>query len=194
MLRPMNDALQPALYALAASDAPVRAIAIFCAGGLLYAMVALWVLLVASAHARLSLTVVARTAVLLVVSLALAKALNHVILDPRPYLVDHVAPLMTVSHDNGFPSDHVLLAAALTATLWWFARRWIALFAIGTLLVLLGRLGVGAHHLLDVAGSIGIVVVVALVLSALPVPPAWNAPLPAFAARGARPHGQPTAR
>ena len=46
------------------------------------------------------------------------------------------------------------LAAALTAGLWWLGRRFMVPFAAGTLLIMLGRLGVGAHHTLDVAGSV----------------------------------------
>jgi len=72
--------------------------------------------------------------------------LEQVTVTPRPYLVTHTRPLIPTSHDNGFPSDHTLLAAALTASLWWIDRRWLGAFALGTLLVLVGRLGVGAHH------------------------------------------------
>jgi len=40
-----------------------------------------------------------------------------------------------------------------------------------------GRLGIGAHHTIDVLGAVGIVGATALVASALPLPAAWNRPL-----------------
>jgi len=48
---------------------------------------------------------------------------------------------------------------------------------VGTLLVMLGRLAVGAHHTEDVVGSVVIVAVVALGAAALRFPPAWDRPL-----------------
>jgi membrane-associated phospholipid phosphatase len=43
--------------------------------------------------------------------------------------------------------------------------------------MLIGRLGVGAHHTLDVLGSLAIAVVAALVAALLPLPAAWRRPL-----------------
>lgn len=89
----------------------------------------------------------------------------------------HTHSLIPVSHDNGFPSDHTLLAAALTASLWWIDRRLLLAFAGGTLLVMLGRLGVGVHHTLDVLGAVGIAAVAAVVVRAVPLPATWDRPL-----------------
>jgi len=50
-------------------------------------------------------------------------------------------------------------------------------------LVMIGRLGVGAHHTLDVLGSVAIVAVAARVARAIPLPARWAAPL--FPARRA---------
>jgi len=91
--------------------------------------------------------------------------------------VEQAHPLIPVVRDNGFPSAHTLRAATLTATLWWIDRRALAAFAVGTLLVMAGRLGIGAHHTIDVLGAVGIVVTAALVVAALSLPMAWNRPL-----------------
>jgi membrane-associated phospholipid phosphatase len=125
----------------------------------------------------LSVAAAARIVALGVLAYLVSKALAHVIVDPRPYIVTHTRPLIPLAHDNGFPSDHVLLAAALTASLWWIDRRWLVTFATGTTLVLLGRLGIGAHHTVDVLGSVAIAAGVGLILAVAPLPPAWNAPL-----------------
>jgi undecaprenyl-diphosphatase len=108
------------------------------------------------------------------VAYVVTKLLTHVIVDPRPYLVAHVCPLFPVAHDNGFPSDHTLLAAVLPVSLWWIDRHLMLPLALGTLLVMMGRLGIAAHHTIDVLGSMTIAVAAALVVGALPLPAAWQ--------------------
>ncbi|HEX8035798.1 MAG TPA: phosphatase PAP2 family protein, partial [Ktedonobacterales bacterium] len=93
------------------------------------------------------------------------------------YVVAHQQPIVPIAHDNGFPSDHTLMAMVLTTSLWWLWRRFVPYFAVGTLLVMLGRLGIGAHHTFDVVGSVVIVLVVALVVGMLPLPRAWTTPI-----------------
>ncbi len=170
----MHDPLQHALYTLASGHAPLRALAIVCASYLVYVMAVAWVVVAVSRRAALSVAVVARLAVMVALAFLASRLLGGVVADPRPYLVDHLRPLATVSHDNGFPSDHALLAAALTAGLWWIDRRWLPPFAVATVLVMLGRLAIGAHHTLDVTGSVAIVLVAALVAALLPLPTAWR--------------------
>lgn len=82
--------------------------------------------------------------------------------DPRPFVVDGQAPLIPHGPDNGFPSDHTTLGAAIAAALlpW---RRWLA----GCLLVVAA--GVGAarvaahvHHVPDVVSGLLIGIACAL--------------------------------
>jgi membrane-associated phospholipid phosphatase len=70
-----------------------------------------------------------------------------------------------------------LLVSALWASLWWIDRRWLGAFVVGVVLVGLGRLGVGAHHTLDVVGSLAIAAGAALVVALLPLPAAWQRPI-----------------
>ncbi len=173
----MHDVIQQGVQALATQNTVTREVAVLCATVVIALLAAAW-LVVAVRHRRtLTLTPMARIAALAVLALLLAKVSTHVISDPRPYLVDHVAPLTPLTRDNGFPSDHTLLAAVLAASLWWIDRRLIVPFAVGVVLVMLGRLGVGAHHTIDVLGSVAITLVAAFIVRALPVPARWNAPL-----------------
>jgi undecaprenyl-diphosphatase len=166
----MTDPIQQALQSAASQDAVTRDLAV----DVVYLLGLAWLILALWRRAALSAAIIARIVVLLVLAYAASKVLNGLVIDPRPYIVAHVQPLTAVGHDNGFPSDHTLLAAALTASLWWIERRAIMPFAVGTLLVMLGRLGVGAHHTLDVLGSVAIVVVAALVAGAIPMPAEWT--------------------
>jgi membrane-associated phospholipid phosphatase len=173
----MHDMIQQGMEALAAHNAVTRAVAVLCATVVIVLLAVAW-LIVAVRHRRtLMVAEGARIAALAALALLLAKVLTHVVSDPRPYLVDHVAALTPLSHDNGFPSDHTLLAAVLAASLWWIERRLIPPFVVGVALVMLGRLGVGAHHTIDVLGSVAITLVAALVARAAPVPVRWDRPL-----------------
>jgi undecaprenyl-diphosphatase len=74
--------------------------------------------------------------------------------DPRPFKVGHFHPLIPHAADNGFPSDHALLAAFLVACVL-FARAWLATPIVATLAILVdwARVGAGIHHPIDVIGS-----------------------------------------
>jgi len=173
----VHDVIQQGVQALATQNTVTREMAVLCASVVIVLLAAAW-LVVALRHRRtLTLAATARIVALAVLALLLAKVSSHVINDPRPYLVDHVAPLTPLSRDNGFPSDHTLLAAVLAASLWWIDRRLIVAFAVGVVLVMLGRLGVGAHHTIDVLGSVAITLVAAFIVRALPVPAPWDRPL-----------------
>lgn len=74
--------------------------------------------------------------------------------DPRPFVVGHFTPLFPHDADNGFPSDHTLLAGAIAAVVWVYDRAvgW-ALFALA-LLIGISRVLAGVHHAVDIAGSL----------------------------------------
>ena len=80
----------------------------------------------------------------------------HAWTDPRPFVVDGQAPLIGHVADNGFPSDHTTLGAAVAFTvLAW--RRWLgaALFVV-SLAVGAARVAAGIHHVPDILGGLGI--------------------------------------
>jgi membrane-associated phospholipid phosphatase len=170
----MHDVIQQGLQTLASQNGVARDAVIVCAVTLLYLLGVSWLLIVVWRHARLTVATMARIVALGLLAYLAAKVLTHVIVDPRPYLVAHVRPLIPVAHDNGFPSDHTLLAAVLTVSLWWIDRRLMLPLALGTLLVMMGRLGSGAHHTIDVLGSVAIAGAAAVVVGALPLPVAWQ--------------------
>ena len=117
----MQDGIQRVVQALAYSDGFTRDAAVVCAVALVFAMAAGWLLMVYRRRAELTLATCVRIAVLFVAAYLIAKGLGHVIHDPRPYLVEHLQPLIPLAHDNGFPSDHSLLAWVLALSLAWLA-------------------------------------------------------------------------
>lgn len=87
-------------------------------------------------------------------SLLLAKVASKLYYDPRPFVAGHFTPYFSHSTDNGFPSDHTLLASFLAFTTWRFSRKagWAMLLI--AVLIGLSRVVAGVHHLLDIVGSI----------------------------------------
>jgi membrane-associated phospholipid phosphatase len=154
-----------------------RAVFVLCAVALVYLLSLAWLVVVAWQRTRLTVATAARIVALGVLAYLVSKALTRVIVDPRPFVEAHTRALIPTSRDNGFPSDHVLLVATLGASLWWIDRRWLGAFAVGVVLVGLGRLVVGAHHTLDVVGSIAIATGAALMIGLLPLPALWQRPI-----------------
>lgn len=76
--------------------------------------------------------------------------------DPRPFVVGHFLPLIPHEPDNGFPSDHTLLSAAISSLLFPFGKKPSVVAWVLTLLVGFSRIHAGIHHPIDVLGSIGI--------------------------------------
>ncbi len=106
--------------------------------------------------------VVAAALTLLLVWGAITLA-GHLWTDPRPFAVDGSTPLIAHPADNGFPSDHTVLGAAIAAAVM-FWRRWVGL---GLMLVAVAvgaaRVAAHIHHVPDVAGGLAIGIVCAVV-------------------------------
>ena len=59
-----------------------------------------------------------------VIALALLKLGSALYYDPRPFVSQHIAPLFPHAADNGFPSDHTLLAMFLAMCVLFYSSRW----------------------------------------------------------------------
>jgi membrane-associated phospholipid phosphatase len=100
---------------------------------------------------------------ILVVAYLLSKIATQLISDPRPFIQNGVPALIQSATDNGFPSDHTLLLAAIAATFslvnWKAGLTFLGL----ALLVGLARVYVRVHHLVDILGSVVIVGIALLI-------------------------------
>jgi undecaprenyl-diphosphatase len=110
------------------------------------------------------------TVIMLVLSYVFAKIGAAIYNDPRPFTVDHVKPLISHAPDNGFPSDHALLAAAIVAAVLMLSPAWSIPFVILGILVDWARVGSGIHHVVDVLGSAVFVLIAMLIGLALAGP------------------------
>ncbi len=83
--------------------------------------------------------------------------------DPRPFVAGHFTPLIAHAPDNGFPSDHVLLAGAVAMAVYFYNKKLgAALWAIAAVIGI-ARIYAGIHHFADVFGGAAIVVLSAAI-------------------------------
>ena len=102
-------------------------------------------------------------AIIAPLSYIIAKLSGLIYYDPRPFVEGNFIPLIAHSADNGFPSDHVLLTAAIAMIIWFYNKKISYLFWLVAILIGISRVYTGIHHITDIIGSIVIVIVSGLV-------------------------------
>ena len=110
-------------------------------------------------HRRQFLTLLAVGGAL---SLLAAQAAEMLYNNPRPFIKDAVTPLFYATGENGFPSDHTLLASFLAFSVWQYRKKLGVLLVVVAILVGWARVAAGVHHAVDVAASILITGVICL--------------------------------
>ncbi len=96
-------------------------------------------------------------------SFLFAKLSGAIINSPRPFVIQHIEPLIKASTDNGFPSDHTLLAMTIAAIIFVYNRKAGLFLVTLSLFVGLGRIFANVHHLIDILGSIVIAFLVTFI-------------------------------
>lgn len=99
-----------------------------------------------------------------------ARLMSLVYYNPRPFVQIGIVPLIAHAADNGFPSDHTLLGAAVALVVFRFHKKLGLVLGVLTLAVGLSRVAAGVHHVVDIAGSIAIASVVAWLVAKFLLP------------------------
>lgn len=91
-----------------------------------------------------------------VAAVGIAQPVNHAVAEARPWeSLPHALILAGHTTDFSFPSDHAVMAGAATAGLLLYQRRLGILAVVAGLLLIFGRVYIGAHYPQDVvAGAI----------------------------------------
>ena len=95
-----------------------------------------------------------RGLVVCTLAILLAKGGGALYNEPRPFVVQHVAPLIPHEADNGFPSDHTLFCFACAFLLIPFSPRAIGPALLVAVTVCLARIASLLHSPLDIVASI----------------------------------------
>jgi undecaprenyl-diphosphatase len=109
-----------------------------------------------------------RTIIAGVLAFLLSLLAGRLYFDPRPFVAHHSIPLIAHSADNGFPSDHMLLATLVAFSVLSVNRKFgIILLGLATL-VGGARVMAGVHSPIDIIGSTVISAVAVVIIFWLP--------------------------
>jgi len=100
-------------------------------------------------------------------SYILGKLASMLYVTERPFVEFGIAPLVPHIADNGFPSEHTLYAMVIAGVIFMVNKRWGMVLAALAVLVGVGRILANVHHVIDVAGSVLIAIVVVYLVSKL---------------------------
>lgn len=100
-------------------------------------------------------------AILFPVAYILAAIASALYFNPRPFVENGFIPLLSHAPDNGFPSNHALFAAALSAFVFPYQKLIGGALAVLAVLVGFSRVYAGIHHPIDILISFFIVAIVA---------------------------------
>lgn len=105
--------------------------------------------------------------IILPLAFVMSRIANLLIENPRPFVDGHMSALIYHIPDNGFPSDHTLLAVTIGAIVY-TQNKVIGSILIGLgILVGVGRVLAGVHHAIDITGSVIIAFVSTYIISIL---------------------------
>jgi len=88
-----------------------------------------------------------------IIAVVLSRIAGKLYFDPRPFVTEHVTPLIPHGPDNGFPSDHALLTMTLTAVTYFFSKKIALGMFVLTALVGVARVLAKVHSPIDIAGG-----------------------------------------
>jgi undecaprenyl-diphosphatase len=137
----------------------MRGLVIFTAQYLYLAIIAIALIEAICAKATTRAAFIRLSAISLPLAFIVDKILNYIISNPRPFVVEGIAPLFPHSPDNGFPSDHTLLVMTVAAIVFTYNRKLGVVLGILGLLVGVARVLAKVHHPMDIAGSAIIAVI-----------------------------------
>jgi undecaprenyl-diphosphatase len=134
-------------------------IIIFCAKYLVYIALLLSAAYLLTLPKRDRIRAVVFFVIAGLVAFVLAKIGGAIFYNARPFVVNHITPLIAHDANNGFPSDHTLITAVVAVTLYVISKKsGIALF-VAAIIIGSSRVLAHVHHPIDVIGSFAFAII-----------------------------------
>lgn len=130
----------------------MNSVIIFCAKYLLFAVVLVMAYTWYKTNKRLEFVLAVILAAL--TALIVAKLAGALYYDPRPFVTEHVKPLIPHGTDNGFPSEHTIAAITLTTVIFFYRKKFAAAALALSLVVGIARVAAHVHSPIDIIGGI----------------------------------------
>lgn len=96
------------------------------------------------------------------IAFVLSRLVKLMYFSSRPFTVDGIPPIIPHEADNGFPSDHALLAFTLAAIIYTQNRKVGIAFFIFAALIGIARVFLHIHSPIDIIGSLAISLITVL--------------------------------
>ncbi|MCL4354190.1 phosphatase PAP2 family protein [Patescibacteria group bacterium] len=97
-------------------------------------------------------------------SFLMGKIASSLFFDPRPFVIEHIQPLIPHAVNNGFPSDHTLFASTVAMIVFLhYKRTGIVLMALA-LIVGIARVLAKVHSPIDIISGV-VIAILAVYLS-----------------------------
>jgi undecaprenyl-diphosphatase len=98
-----------------------------------------------------------------IIAYALMKFAGWLYYDPRPFVTQHIKPLVAHGADNGFPSEHTVFTMAISTVIYCYNKQLgVAAFII-TLIVGISRVLAHVHLPIDIIGGVLIGVIAGVI-------------------------------
>jgi len=137
------------------------AIIVFCAKYLFAAVALLYLLALIQASRKHQRALVLAFIISGIIAVILDKLGGKVYYDPRPFVSQHLTPLIQHSADNGFPSEHTVFSMTTALLLTFYRRRLGAAAIVIALVVGIARVAAHVHSPIDIIGGIVIAAIAA---------------------------------
>ncbi len=132
----------------------VDAIIIFAASKLHIVIVLGGMLFLAFLPAKRRVVLASKALIALPSAFILGRTADLFISSPRPFVVENIEPLISHISNNGFPSEHTLLVATISALVYTEHRAAGIVLGVLALCVGIARVVANVHHGIDIVGSI----------------------------------------
>jgi undecaprenyl-diphosphatase len=136
---------------------------IFCAKYLFIAVVLLYLLALVQASRKHRKALIVSLIVAGVIAVVLDKLGGKLYYDPRPFVSQHLNPLIQHSADNGFPSEHTVFSMTIAILLTYYRRRLGVLAVLIAYIVGVARVAAHVHSPIDIIGAIIIAAIAATI-------------------------------
>jgi len=131
----------------------MNSLIIFCAQYLLLVVAVGWVVTGVKQPKERRLHYVAATAIACVVAVVVSRIASKLYYDPRPFVTQHIKPLIAHAADNGFPSDHALFTMTISAVVYLYSKQVALVMLLATLLVGIARVLAHVHSPVDIIAA-----------------------------------------
>ena len=132
---------------------------IFCGTYLIWVVALIGFIYLIQSHKRKRIALFA--VVVLPATYIIGKIVGIFWYDPLPFVQNGTTPLIAHAANNGFPSDHMLLAGAIASVVFAYNRPLGILLWVLAIIIGVARVLAGVHHPVDVIAAAIVALVVA---------------------------------